>query len=160
MLKCLLMNINQSFNSEKGSKDAKFGQCLYYTCRSCFVMSRTDVQNRLYTIFKLSSYTDKNTQVCSYFQWRRQNDNWGANIHICAFCLINFFLKSIVFTVCEHKYMNICPLNYRSAGASGYFATICHDKLISRCVCMACKNLWTTNFLQVVKSANDKLQQA
>ena len=24
----------------------------------------------------------------------------------------------IVFTVCEHKYKNICPLNYRSAGAS------------------------------------------
>ena len=27
-------------------------------------------------------------------------------------------MKSIVFTVCEHEYMNICPLNYCSAGAS------------------------------------------
>ena len=34
----------------------------------------------------------KITSMLGYGQWRRQNDNWGwANIHICAFCLINFF---------------------------------------------------------------------
>jgi hypothetical protein len=26
-----------------------------------------------------------------YTQWRRQLDNWGANIHIFVFCIINFF---------------------------------------------------------------------
>ena len=42
-------------------------------------------------------------------QGRRKVDNWGGRysyIHV----LHNLFpLKAIVFTVCEHEYMNICP---------------------------------------------------
>jgi hypothetical protein len=37
---------------QKSSKDAKFGQCLYL--QSPFVMSRTDAQNRLCSIFKIN----------------------------------------------------------------------------------------------------------
>ena len=53
------------------------------------------------------------------FQGRSKLDNWGgggADIHIFGFGTINFFyLKSIVFMVCEVEYMNISPLpNYRA----------------------------------------------
>ena len=41
----------------------------------------------------------------------------GEYSYMCVL-LNQLLLKSIVFTVCEHKYMNICPLNYRSAGAT------------------------------------------
>ena len=43
----------------------------------------------------------------------------GEYSYMCVL-LNQLLLKSIVFTVCEHKCMNICPLNYRSAGASAY----------------------------------------
>ncbi len=51
-------------------------------------------------------------------QGRRKIDNWGGGGHIfiysCYAQLISFeieikILKSIVFTVCEQEYMNICP---------------------------------------------------
>ena len=43
-------------------------------------------------------------------QTPRKIDKWGVdNIHIFVFCTINFFLKLIVFTLCEHEYMNISP---------------------------------------------------
>ena len=55
--------------------------------------------------------------------WRRQNDNWGgggggANDHICAICLTNFF-EIDCFYIVEYEYINISPLNHCSAGASG-----------------------------------------
>ncbi len=42
----------------------------------------------------------------------------GDHIHIFVFCTINLF-KSIVFTVCEHEYMNMVPRNYRPFYALG-----------------------------------------
>ena len=44
-------------------------------------------------------------------QGRRKVDNWGGGgrysyIHVLHHL---FPLKAIVFTVCEHEYMNICP---------------------------------------------------
>ena len=53
-------------------------------------------------------------------QWHRQLDNWGgANIHIFVFCIINLFWNRLfLWSVHEHKYMNIRPLNYRAGGAT------------------------------------------
>ena len=34
-------------------------------------------------------------------------------------------LESIVFTVCEHEYMNICSINYRFA-----YVSVCKDKAL------------------------------
>ena len=45
------MNINQSFNSEKVQKMRNLGNV--YICGSPFVMSRTDAQNGLDSIFKI-----------------------------------------------------------------------------------------------------------
>ena len=40
-----------------------------------------------------------------------------------------FPLKVIVFTVCEHEYMNICPPpNYRLSGAPGFLLINIHHK--------------------------------
>ena len=39
----------------------------------------------------------------------------GEHVHIFAFCMIKFFLKSIVFKVCKYEYMNMDPFNYRSS---------------------------------------------
>ena len=43
------------------------------------------------------SFTSKEFERCDIWEifisaghWRRQNDNWRANIHIFVFCLINF----------------------------------------------------------------------
>ena len=42
----------------------------------------------------------------------------GANDHICAICLTNFFEIDCCYIV-EYEYINISPLNHCSAGASG-----------------------------------------
>ena len=46
----------------------------------------------------------------------------GSYIHILVFCVIN--LKSIVFMVCEHEYMNMSPPppNYRACYGTGIFS--------------------------------------
>ena len=66
-----------------------------------------------YEIKNLSMYSLLLNYVEYWKSWqgRRKIDNWGgvADIHIFVFCNINSFLKSIVFTVCEHEYMNISP---------------------------------------------------
>ena len=66
MLNCLLMNINQSFNSEKGSKDAKFGQCLYLWVLLCYEQNRCTEQTlqHLQVIFiRRQKYTSCNKSV-------------------------------------------------------------------------------------------------
>jgi hypothetical protein len=43
-------------------------------------------------------------------QGRRKVDNWGGVRYSYIHFLHHLFpLKAIVFTVCEHEYMNICP---------------------------------------------------
>ena len=49
------------FQSTKTSKDAKFKQCLYLKLPSPLVMSRTDAQNALYSIFKAWSHSVRYT---------------------------------------------------------------------------------------------------
>ena len=41
-------------------------------------------------------------------------DNWRGE-YVFIYCVLHhqYLLKSIVFKVCEHKYMNIRPSNYR-----------------------------------------------
>ena len=54
-------------------------------------------------------------------QGRRKVDNWGGGKYSYIHVLHHLFpLKAIVFTVCEHEYMNICPPpNYRLSGVPG-----------------------------------------
>ena len=61
-----------------------------------------------------------------YSAYSAYSDNWGGggaySLYLCYAQLISFeieILKSIVFTVCEQEYMNMCPPpppNYRSSG--------------------------------------------
>jgi hypothetical protein len=44
---------------QKSSKDANFGQCLYSICGTHSVMSRTDAQSELYSIFKFMQIIKK-----------------------------------------------------------------------------------------------------
>ena len=46
---------------------------------------------------------------------KTQNDNWGGGVVYSYIRVLphRFLLKSIVFTVCKHEYMNIHPPNYR-----------------------------------------------
>ena len=42
-----------------------------------------------------------------------KRDNWGGGVYWCRVLHDGFLLKAIVFTVCEHEYMNIHHRNYR-----------------------------------------------
>jgi hypothetical protein len=44
-----------------------------------------------------------------YCQGRRKVDNWGGRYSYIHVLHHLFPLKAIVFTVCEHEYMNISP---------------------------------------------------
>ena len=62
------------------------------------------------------------------YQGRRKVDNLGGGRYSYIHVLHHLFpLKAIVFTVCEHEYMNICPppppFNYRLSGVPVYYAS-------------------------------------
>ena len=47
--------------------------------------------------------------ICVYFQGCRKIDIWGVGLFIYSCSAQLFLLKSNIFTVCEHEYMNMCP---------------------------------------------------
>ena len=65
-----------------------------------------------------------NDEKSRFKHWRRQNDNWGGG----GGGRIFIYVRSAKLTSFEIDYfyslwtqiMNICPLSYRSAGATGF----------------------------------------
>ncbi len=62
-------------------------------------------------------------------------DNWGGRIFIYRVLHYQFLLKSIVFKVCEHEYMNIRPSNYQR-----WLRHRVYKVLKCKLVCILCKH--------------------
>ena len=79
------------FQSTKTSKDAKFKQCLYLKLPPPLVMSRTDAQNTLYSIFKTWSHGVRYT---TRILWCIINNYWMIEVY-CDMKIINIEVRVI-----------------------------------------------------------------